>query len=386
MDEQSKIPELTLTPNLDNVPTLEVPTVDALTTEPKKEAAPSAGPEMERLTPEEQKAVRDFAEKIDISDSNVVLQYGAGAQKNIADFSEHALESVRTKDMGEIGDMISGLVVELKGFNAQEETKGLRGLFRKANNSIESMKVKYNKVEANVDKIAGQLENHQITLMKDVALLDQMYDRNLDYYKQLTMYILAGRQKLEQERSTTLVQLREKAQQTGLAEDAQAANDYDNLCQRFEKKLHDLELTRVISMQMAPQIRMIQNNDTLMTEKIQTSLVNTIPLWKSQMVLALGIHHSQEAMQAQRAVSDMTNELLRKNAEMLHTATVETAKESERAIVDVETLQHTNEELISTLDEVLQIQTEGRQKRAEAEVELRKIEGELKQKLLEVRG
>jgi uncharacterized protein YaaN involved in tellurite resistance len=386
MDEQSKIPELTLTPNLDNVPTLEVPTVDALTTEPKKEAAPSAGPEMERLTPEEQKAVRDFAEKIDISDSNVVLQYGAGAQKNIADFSEHALESVRTKDMGEIGDMISGLVVELKGFNAQEETKGLRGLFRKANNSIESMKVKYNKVEANVDKIAGQLENHQITLMKDVALLDQMYDRNLDYYKQLTMYILAGRQKLEQERSTTLVQLREKAQQTGLAEDAQAANDYDNLCQRFEKKLHDLELTRVISMQMAPQIRMIQNNDTLMTEKIQTSLVNTIPLWKSQMVLALGIHHSQEAMQAQRAVSDMTNELLRKNAEMLHTATVETAKESERAIVDIETLQHTNEELISTLDEVLQIQTEGRQKRAEAEVELRKIEGELKQKLLEVRG
>ncbi len=384
MDETKKVPELTLTPNLDTVPTLEVPAASTLTT--KEETAPSAGSEMERLTPEEQQAVREFAEKIDISDSNIVLQYGAGAQKNIADFSEHALESVRSKDMGEIGEMVTGLVAELKGFNAQEEAKGIRGLFRKASNSIESMKLRYNKVEANVDKIAEQLEGHQITLMKDVALLDQMYERNLDYYKQLTMYILAGKQKLETERATTLVQLREKANQTGLAEDAQAANDYENMCLRFEKKLHDLELTRVVSIQMAPQIRMIQNNDTLMSEKIQTSLVNTIPLWKSQMVLALGIHHSNEAMQAQRAVTDMTNELLRKNADMLHTATVETAKESERAIVDIETLQHTNEQLITTLDEVLQIQTEGRQKRAAAEVELRKIEGELKQKLLEVRG
>ena len=384
MDEIKKVPELTLAPDLTEVPVLEVASPTGLAG--KKEEAPMAGPEMEKLTPEEQAAVLAFAEKIDITDSNIVLQYGAGAQKNIADFSESALESVRTKDMGEIGGMITDLVAELKGFDAQEERKGVLGLFRKATNSLEAMKVKYGKVETNVDRIAEQLEGHQITLLKDIALLDQMYDRNLEYYKQLTMYILAGKQKLEKERATTLVELREAARKSGLAEDAQKANDYEQLCLRFEKKLHDLELTRVISIQMAPQIRMIQNNDTLMTEKIQTSLVNTIPLWKSQMVLALGIHHSNEAMQAQRAVTDMTNELLRKNAEMLHTATVETAKESERAIVDVETLQHTNQQLIATLDEVLQIQTEGRQKRAEAEVELRKIEGELKQKLLEVRG
>lgn len=380
MDEMNRVPELTLTPDLG---TTIAPVVKEETAVAE---APQAGPEMERLTPAEQEAVLAFAEKIDISDANIVLQYGAGAQKNIADFSEHALESVRTKDMGQIGDMVTGLITELKGFDAQEEQKGLRGLFRRASNSLETLKLRYDKVEANVDRIAEQLEGHQITLMKDVALLDQMYERNLDYYKQLTMYILAGKQKLEKERATTLVELREKAQQTGLAEDAQAANDFENQCLRFEKKLHDLDLTRVISMQMAPQIRMIQNNDTLMSEKIQTSLVNTIPLWKSQMVLALGIHHSQEAMQAQRAVTDMTNELLKKNADMLHTATVETAKESERAIVDVETLRHTNEQLITTLDEVLQIQTDGRARRAEAEVELRKIEGELKQKLLEVRG
>ena len=381
MDEKNKIPELTLTPDLGTPLSAEIKEETAVAA-----PAPQAGPEMERLTPEEQEAVRAFAEKIDITDSNIVLQYGAGAQKNIADFSEHALESVRTKDMGQIGDMITGLITELKGFDAQEEPKGIRGLFRKATNSVEGLKLRYSKVENNVDKIATQLEGHQITLMKDVALLDQMYDRNLDYYKQLTMYILAGKQKLEHERATTLVELRRKAQESGLAEDAQAANDFENQCVRFEKKLHDLDLTRVISMQMAPQIRMVQNNDTLMSEKIQTSLVNTIPLWKSQMVLALGIHHSQQAMEAQRAVTDMTNELLKKNADMLHTATVETAKESERAIVDIETLQHTNEQLIATLDEVLQIQTEGRQKRAEAETQLRKIEGELKQKLLEVRG
>ena len=374
-----KIPELTLAPDLDAAPVApQAPAVE--------QQAPSAGPEMEKLTEKEQQAVLAFAEKIDLSNSNKILQYGAAAQKNIADFSESALNSVRTKDMGEIGGMLTDLVGELKSFDAgEEEKKGLFGFFRKAGNSIDQMKTKYAKVEANVDRISESLENHQITLLKDVALLDQMYEKNLEYYKQLTMYILAGRKKLEHEQTVTLPHLRKKAQQTGLAEDAQRANDYANLCERFDKKLHDLELTRVISLQMAPQIRMVQNNDTLISEKIQTSLVNTIPLWKSQMVLALGIRHSQEAIQAQRAVSDMTNELLKKNADMLKTATVETAKESERAIVDIETIQHTNQQLISTLDEVLQIQNEGRQKRQQAEVELRKIEGELKQKLLEVR-
>ena len=374
-----KIPELTLAPDLDAAPAApQAPAVE--------QQAPSAGPEMEKLTEKEQQAVLAFAEKIDLSNSNQILQYGAAAQKNIADFSESALNSVRTKDMGEIGGMLTDLVGELKSFDAgAEEKKGLFGFFRKAGNSIDQMKTKYAKVEANVDRISESLENHQITLLKDVALLDQMYEKNLEYYKQLTMYILAGRKKLEHEQTVTLPHLRQKAQQTGLAEDAQRANDYANLCERFDKKLHDLELTRVISLQMAPQIRMVQNNDTLISEKIQTSLVNTIPLWKSQMVLALGIRHSQEAIQAQRAVSDMTNELLKKNADMLKTATVETAKESERAIVDIETIQHTNQQLISTLDEVLQIQNEGRQKRQQAEVELRKIEGELKQKLLEVR-
>jgi len=380
MDE--KIPQLTLTPDLD-LPKMEVVTEQALA---EQQPAPEAGPEMEMLSDAEQKAVLDFAEKIDLTDSALVLQYGAAAQKNIADFSESTLESVRTKDMGEVGAMISDLVVELKNFSAPEESKGFLGLFKRAKNSLQAMTAKYNKVETNVDHIAAQLENHQVTLMKDIALLDQMYDKNLEYHKQLTMYILAGKQKLEKERATTLVELKAKAEASGKQEDAQAANDFANMCNRFEKKLHDLELTRVISLQMAPQIRMIQNNDTLMTEKIQTSLVNTIPLWKSQMVLALGIHHSQQAMQAQRAVTDMTNELLKKNADMLKTATVETAKESERSIVDIETLQHTNQQLISTLDEVLQIQTEGAQKRREAEGELRRIEGELKQKLLQFRG
>lgn len=388
MDE--KIPELTLEPNLDDVfaPTVQQPTALAGTTQQTvAEAAPAAGPDLSVLTPAEQKAVTAFAEKIDLTNSSMVLQYGAGAQKNIADFSDHALESVRTKDMGEVGDMLASLVTELKSFDAEEERKGIfGGRFRKAQNSLENMKVKYNKVEANVDKIANQLEDYQVTLMKDIAMLDQLYDKNLEYYKQLTMYILAGQKKLAEERNTTLVQLRQKAQASGTMEDAQAANDYASMCDRFEKKLHDLDLTRMVSIQMAPQIRLIQNNDTLMTEKIQTSLSNTIPLWKSQMVLALGITHSQQAVQAQRAVTDMTNELLKKNADTLKMATVETAKESERAIVDIETLQHTNQQLIGTLDEVLQIQRDGAQKRREAEVELRRIEGELKQKLLELRG
>ena len=394
---ENNIPELTLAPNMNetaeaalkdvaaSVHTLETAPEVTLATTGKTEQAPEAGPDINTLTPEEQRVVHEFAEKIDISDSNQVLQYGAGAQKNIADFSEAALASVRTKDLGEVGGMISNLVVELKGFNADEERKGFLGLFKKAGRSIEELKARYDKANVNVDKISHQLQDHQVTLMKDVAVLDKMYDKNLDYYKQLTMYILAGKEKLEKERATTLVELRQRAEATGLAEDAQKANDYEAMCLRFEKKLHDLELTRMVSIQMAPQIRLLQNNDTLMSEKIQTSLVNTIPLWKSQMVLALGITHSQQAMEAQKAVTDMTNELLRKNAEKLKIATVETAKESERAVVDIETLKHTNEQLISTLDEVMQIQADGRVKRQNAEIELRRIEGELKQKLLEVR-
>ncbi len=382
MDE--KIPQLTLTPDLNGTAPA-VPPETAVA--PQKPAAPEAGPELAALSPAEQQAVHSFAQQIDLTNSTQILQYGVAAQKNITDFSESALDSVRTKDMGEVGDMISGLMVELKGFDAEEEEKkGFLGLFRKAGKRIEVLKTRYEKVEVNVDRIAEQLEKHQITLMKDIAILDQMYDKNLEYYKQLTMYILAGREKLEHERATTLVQLQQKAQASGAAEDAQAANDFANLCQRFEKKLHDLELTRVISMQMAPQIRLIQNNNTVMTEKIQTTIINTIPLWKSQMVLALGVQHSQQAIEAERQVTDMTNELLKKNADKLKMATVETAKASERGIVDVETLKHTNESLISTLDEVLQIQTDGAKKRREAETELRRIEGELKQKLLEVRG
>ena len=394
MDEQH-IPELKLED--ETVPALtldaQAPAAPELTLETRRETAPAvsepkpvAGPDLSVLSPAEQKAVREFVDKIDLTNSAVVLQYGVGAQKNIAAFSESALNSVRTKDMGEVGDMISSLVVELQNFDAEEERKGLFGLFKKAGNSLDAMKTKYAKVETNVDRIAGELEKQQITLLKDIAVLDQMYDKNLDYYKQLTMYILAGQEKLARERNTTLVELRSKAAASGLAEDAQRANDYANLCDRFEKKLHDLELTRNVSIQMGPQIRMLQNSDTVMSEKIQTSIVNTIPLWKSQMVLALGIHHGQQAMEAQRKVTNMTNELLKKNADMLKIATVETAKEAERSIVDIETLQHTNQQLISTLDEVLQIQTDGRTKRQEAETELRRIEGELKQKLLEVRN
>ena len=366
-------------PVFESVPTLE------LTPKEPEPPAPEAGPDYSMLTEAEQKVVHDFAKKIDIRNPNLSLEYGAGAQKNVADFSDAALAAVRTKDLGEVGDMISSLVVELKGFDADEEKKGFLGLFKKTSNSIEALKAKYSKAEVNVNKISHELEEHQRVLMKDVVILDQMYDKNLDYYKQLTMYILAGKEKLAQERNTTLVELRAKAEKSGLAEDAQRANDYDALCLRFEKKLHDLELTRMVSIQMGPQIRLLQNNDTLMSEKIQTSIVNTIPLWKSQMVLALGMSHSQQALEAQKAVTDVTNELLRKNAEKLKLATVETARESERSIVDIETLQHTNQQLISTLDEVLQIQTEGKQKRAAAEQELRKIEGQLKQKLLETR-
>ena len=312
------------------------------------------------------------------------MQYGSAAQKNIADFSETALAKVKTSDMGQIGDMVAGLLVELKTLD-EPEKKGIAGWFAKANKSIEETKAKYSIAEKNVDKIAGELENHKLKLMKDVEILDQMYDRNLDYFKELTMYILAGKQKLADARNTELKALREKAEKSGLPEDAQAANDFENKCIRFEKKLHDLELTRVISLQTAPQIRMIQNNDSLMMEKIQTSIMNTIPLWKNQMVISLGIADSQKAMEAQRKVTDMTNQLLQKNADMLKMATVETAKESERGIVDIETLKYTNQSLISTLDEVLQIQTDGAKKRQEAETELRRIEGELKQKLLEAR-
>ena len=378
MDE--KIPELTLTPDLSDIPSPESKPQEQVATTQK------TGPDLSGLSPAEQKAVLDFADKIDLTNSGVVLQYGAAAQKNIANFSESTLNAVRTKDMGELGDMVTNLLGELKGFSAEEEEKkGFFGMFKKASNNLQNMKIKYEKAEENVDRIAEQLEQHQMVLMKDAALLDQMYDKNLEYFKQLSMYILAGENKLADERATTLQELYAKAQASGLPEDAQAANDYAALCDRFEKKLYDLKLTRQISIQMGPQIRMIQNNDTLMTEKIQTSLVNTIPLWKSQMVLALGINHSKQAMEAQRAVSDMTNELLKKNADMLKVATIETAKESERGIVDIETLQHTNESLISTLDEVMTIQTEGRQKRKDAEAELQRIEGQLRQKLLEVR-
>ena len=337
------------------------------------------------LTEAERKMVDDFAQKIDVTDSNLVLQYGAAAQKNIASFSESALSNVRTKDLGQVGDALSQLVGELKTFG-QPEKKGLAGLFQKKRNELEVMKASYAKAESNVDRIVKVLENHQVTLMKDIAMFDQMYELNTKYYKELTMYIIAGKKRLEYLRANDLVQLREKAAQSGAQEDAQACNDFANLLDRFEKKLHDLELTRMISVQMGPQTRLLQNNDTQMLEKIQSSLVNTIPLWKSQMVLALGLEHSRQATAAQTAVTNMTNDLLRQNADMLKMGTIETAKEAERSVVDIQTLQHTNEQLISTLDEVMKIQTEGAQKRREAEAELGRIEGELKQKLLEIRG
>ncbi len=336
------------------------------------------------LTEEERNMIAEFSDKIEIGNAGMILQYGAGAQKKIADFSENALNSVKTKDMGEIGEMLSDIVVELKGFDVEEQKSGFR-LFKKLSNKVNTLKVKYDKAEANINKICEVLENHQVVLLKDIAMLDKMYEMNKSYFKELSMYIIAGKKKLNQVLQEDLPALQKRAAETGLPEDAQAANDLASMCNRFEKKLYDLELTRTVSIQMAPQIRLVQNNDTLMTEKIQSTLVNTIPLWKSQMLLALGVAHSQQAVEAQRQISDKTNELLRKNAETLKMATVETAKEAERGVVDIETLRATNESLITTLDEVMNIQQEGRQRRQEAEAELQKIEEELKQKLLEIR-
>ena len=409
-DNLDMTPHLTLTPEADAAAAAApaAPEAPALTLDPgaaAQEAAPVQGEpvlsEEERqkqrdanavkldesmLTEAERKMVDEFAQKIDVTDSSVVLQYGAAAQKNIASFSENALNSVRTKDLGEVGEALSSLVVELKGFGQEEDEGGIFGFFKKKRDKLEAMKASYAKAEVNVDKIVRVLENHQVVLMKDIAMLDQMYELNTKYYKELTMYIIAGKKRLEYLRTHDLEDLKQKAAKSGSQEDAQAYNDFANLCSRFEKKIHDLELTRMISVQMGPQTRLLQNNDTLMLEKIQSSLVNTIPLWKSQMVLALGLEHSRQATQAQSAVTEMTNQLLQKNADMLKIGTVETAREAERSIVDIKTLQHTNEQLISTLDEVMKIQNEGSQKRKEAEVELGRIEGELKQKLLELRG
>lgn len=373
-DFEMETPSLTLEPDLGEF-------------EKKEEVLPKKQTQKEEvpvLTPEEQKMVNDFAAKIDIENTNQILQYGAGTQKKMADFSDTALENVKTQDLGEIGELISNVVGELKDFDVQEEGKFF-GFFRKQTSKIENLKNKYDKAQANVEKITDALQQHQVRLMKDSAMLDKMYEQNLNYFKELTMYILAGKKKLEETRNGKLAEMKNKAALSGLPEDAQAARDLDEKCSRFEKKLHDLELTRTIAMQTAPQIRLIQNNDTVMVEKIQTTIVNTIPLWKSQMVLALGIAHSAEAVQAQRQVTDITNELLRKNAETLHMATVETAKESERGIVDLETLQKTNADLIQTLDDVMRIQMEGRQKRQAAEMEMHRMEEELKRKLLEIR-
>lgn len=372
--------DFTVTPTLTFEPLQEeVPVAEVKKEEPAK-------PEMDDsiLSPEERKMVDDFAKQIDIRNSAAILQYGAGTQKKMADFSEDALDKVRTKDLGEVGDLLENVVTELKNFDAEEERKGIMGFFKKGGNKLETLKNKYSKAETNVNKIVEMLEKHQIQLMKDAAIMDKMYALNLNYFKELSMYILAGKKKLEEIRATELPQLMNKAQISGLPEDAQAAKDLDSLCDRFEKKIHDLELTRMIAIQTAPQIRLVQGNDTLMAEKIQSTIVNTIPLWKSQMVIALGVAHSTEAAKAQREVTDMTNALLQKNAETLKLATVEAARESERGIVDIETLQKTNESLISTFDEVMNIQREGREKRRAAEAEMYRLEGELKQKLLQI--
>ena len=358
--------------------------------EEQKQPAPLAEttePEPEKLevilSPEEQKMVDDFAAQIDLTNTQMIMQYGAGSQKKIADFSETALNNVRTKDMGEIGDLLTSVVAELKNFDEEEE-KGFFSIFKKNTNKLANMKAKYDKAEVNINKISEAMEAHQITLLKDVAMLDKMYELNLNYFKELSMYILAGKQKLEHAKNVELPALLAKAERSGLPEDTQKAKDFSEMCNRFEKKIYDLELSRTVSLQMAPQIRLIQNNDTVMSDKIQSTLVNTIPLWKSQMVIAIGVNHATEAAAAQREVSDMTNALLRKNAEQLKMATIETAKESERGIVDIETLQATNQTLISTLDEVMKIQEDGRNKRAAAEAELQKIEAEMRQKLLEM--
>ena len=337
------------------------------------------------FTPEEQKTIDEFSKKIDVTDTNLVFQYGAGAQQKIAQFSDSALASVQTKDLGEVGDMMANLVAELKGFNADpDEKKGLFGFIRKNVDKMTLLKARYDEAEVNVNKIVSSLESHQVTLLKDIATLDQLYEMNLDYFKELSMYIAAGKKRLEEVRATDLAEATKRAEASGMAEDAQAAKDLADKCDRFEKKLYDLELTRNIAIQMGPQIRLIQNNDQVMAEKIQSTMVNTIPLWKSQMVIALGLHHAQEAMKAQRSVSDLTNDLLRSNAERLHTASVEVAKESERGIIDIETLTATNQRLIDTMDEVLAIQQDGREKRRAAEGELARIEGELRSKLLEI--
>ncbi len=384
MDNEFK--DFTATPTLtfDVAPETKEAPAPAASSELAEQAADPAFSE-NNLTPEELQMVNEFSQKIDLHNSQAILQYGVGTQKKMADFSEAALNNVRTKDLGEVGNMLSSLVIDLKSFDVTEQDKGFKGLFKKSSNKITSMKAKYDKAEVNVNNVCTALENHQVTLMKDIALLDKMYAVNLTYFKELSMYILAGKKKLEEVRNGELAAAVAKANASNLPEDAQAAKDLQSMCDRFEKKIHDLELTRMISIQTAPQIRMVQNNDTLMAEKIQSTIVNTIPLWKSQMVLALGIEHSAQAAKAQREVTDMTNELLRKNADILKTATIDTAKESERGIVDMETLKATNESLISTLDEVMRIQTEGHQKRMEAEKELGRIEGELKNKLLELR-
>ena len=394
-DNTDFTPELTLTPNTDTAAAVQAApelTLDPTAAEKEVTKADEALRDANAvkldesmLTEAERKMVSDFSEKIDIRDSNLVLQYGAAAQKNIAGFSESALGKVRTKDLGEVGKDLAGLVGELQSFG-QEEKSGVFGFFQKKKNDIEAMKAQYSKAETNVNKIVQVLEGHQVTLMKDVAMLDQMYELNTKYYKELTMYILAGKKKLEATRNGELEELRKKATASGSQEDAQAYNDLVNMCNRFEKKLHDLELTRMVSIQMGPQVRLIQNNDALMLEKIQSSLVNTSPLWKSQMVLAMGMENSRQATAAQSAVTNMTNELLKKNADALKMGTIETAREAEKSVVSIETLQHTNQQLISTLDEVMKIQTEGAQKRKEAEAELGRIEGELKQKLMELRG
>ena len=388
MDDNKMTPEL----NFDSFDATAMPSLTLEVEQPKEEAKPEPAPapdplaeEAAKLSPEEQKMVEDFAARIDVANSQMVLQYGAATQKKVGDFSEAALDKVRTKDLGEVGEALASLVGELKNFDAEEEeSKGFFGFFKKAGNNIDQLKTKYAKAETNVERIEAMLEAHQVQLLKDIALMDKMYQMNMLYFKELTMYILAGKKKLAQVRETDLKQAMDKAKASGLPEDAQAARDLADMCDRFEKKLYDLQLTRTISIQMGPQIRLLQNNDTMMAEKIQTSIVNTIPLWKSQMVLALGLAHSQQAIEAQRAVSDMTNELLKKNAAALKQGTIDAAKESERGIVDIETLQATNRSLIETLDELSRIQSEGRAKRAAAEVELGRIEGELKQKLMEL--
>ncbi len=382
MSTEDYIPSLTLEPKAAAVQ--EAPAEEEKIQEKE---VPIERPELEKLSAAEQAAVKEFSEKIDVLNTEQVMNYGSAAQKNITEFSDAALKTVRTKDLGEVGQQLGNLVVELKGFNYDaEEKKGFLGLFKKATQNIAALKAQYDKAEVNVDKIVEALESHEITLMKDISMMDKMYERNQEYMKELTMYIIAGKLKIQHLREVELPEMQKKAMESGQPEDAQAANDFANMIGRFEKKIHDLELTRTISVQMSPQIRMVQNNDTLMAEKIHSSIVNTIPLWKNQMVMALSLYHSEQAMKAQREVTDVTNDLLMKNAEALHQGSVSVARESERGIVDIETLKKTNEELIKTLDEVRQIQDDGRARRAAAEEELGRIEGELKQKLLEMKG